>query len=73
MTSIPSERVTPWHAGMQFPPRAQLPPGITILRLPALGTTWYERGFWYWSRRAGGVFVLALGAAKLTIEATVRL
>jgi len=36
---------------MRFPPRDQLPPGVVIPRLPAVGTTWYERGPAYWIRR----------------------
>jgi hypothetical protein len=53
---------------MRFPARAELPPGLKIPRLPALGTTWYERGFAYWARRIGGLIVLtATGAIYLAI------
>jgi hypothetical protein len=48
---------------VRFPPRAELPPGIVIRKLPALGTTWYERGFAYWTRRAGMLIVLIATAA----------
>lgn len=46
-----------------FPPRAELPPGIWIPRVPALGTSWYERGFPYWARRAGAVLLLCVAVA----------
>lgn len=46
-----------------FPPRAGLPPGVTIARLPGLGTSWYERGILYWSRRAGNVLLLCVAVA----------
>jgi hypothetical protein len=48
---------------VRFPPRSELPPGLKIPRLPALGTTWYERGIAYWSRRIGGLIVLIATAA----------
>jgi hypothetical protein len=47
----------------RFPPRAQLPPGVTITKLPIVGRTWYKRGLAYWARRAGCVLVLLAGAA----------
>jgi hypothetical protein len=53
---------------VRFPPRAELPPGLKIPKLPALGTTWYERGFAYWARRVGGLIVMAAtGATYLAI------
>jgi hypothetical protein len=54
------------YDGIKFPPRAELPPGITIVKLPGVGRTWYARGFAYWSRRIGGIFLLA-GAATMYI------
>jgi len=48
---------------VRFPPRGELPPGLKIPKLPALGTTWYERGFAYWARRAGMLIVLTATAA----------
>jgi hypothetical protein len=57
--------MTPLH----LPPRSELPRGITVERVPLLGTTWYERGFRYWLRRVAMVVVsagvLALVAALL--------
>jgi hypothetical protein len=43
--------------------RAELPPGVTITKLPIVGRTWYKRGIAYWARRAGCVLVLLAGAA----------
>jgi hypothetical protein len=54
--------VTVFHE-VAFPPRAGLPPGVTIARLPGLGTSWYERGIWYWARRAGNVLLLCVAVA----------
>jgi hypothetical protein len=51
MTSTPSE-ATP-----------ETPPGVTIVKLPILGRTWYERGFWYWCRRVGAALLLAVMVA----------
>jgi hypothetical protein len=48
---------------VRFPPRAELPAGLKIPVLPALGTTWYERGFAYWARRTGGLIVLTVTGA----------
>jgi hypothetical protein len=45
---------------VRFPPRSGLPRGITVERVPLLGTTWYERGFRYWLRRVLMVVVSAL-------------
>lgn len=58
----------------RFPPRAQLPPGVMIPRLPAVGTTWYERGFAYWVRRVAVTVLLAaiLAAWTALIGAFVR-
>jgi len=36
----------------RWPPRDQLPSGITVKSIPVIGTTWYERGAAYWFRRA---------------------
>jgi hypothetical protein len=44
----------------QFPPRAELPPGVEIEKLPVLGTTWYERGPQYWLRRFWLLVLMAL-------------
>lgn len=46
-----------------LPPRSELPPGILIPRVPALGTSWYERGLSYWARRAGAVLLLCVAVA----------
>jgi hypothetical protein len=51
------------YQGAAFPPRAVLPPGVTIARLPGLGTSWYERGPLYWARRAGNVLLLCVAVA----------
>jgi hypothetical protein len=48
---------------VRFPPRAQLPPGVTITKLPVVGRTWYKRGVAYWARRVGCVLVLCAGVA----------
>lgn len=45
---------------VRFPPRSALPPGVTIERLPLLGTSWYERGVIYWARRTGIGLLFAL-------------
>jgi hypothetical protein len=42
---------------LRWPPREQLPPGMTIEPLTMLSTSWYERGGGYWVRR---VLVLLL-------------
>lgn len=54
--SVPSE---PFH----WPPRDQLPPGITVKSIRVLGTTWYERGTAYWTRRAGMALLFVIAAA----------
>jgi hypothetical protein len=59
----PSETSSAESATVRFPPRAELPPGVVIPALPALGTTWYERGISYWARRAGGLLLLIVCAA----------
>jgi hypothetical protein len=46
--------------GAHFPPRDRLPPGVTVERLPILGTTWYERGAAYWLRRFWLLLLMAL-------------
>jgi hypothetical protein len=51
------------YQDVRFPPRAELPPGVTIPRLPIVGRTWYERGFAYWVRRAWSVLVLCVAVA----------
>jgi hypothetical protein len=51
----------------RFPPRDQLPPGITVERLRGLDTTWYERGFSYWMRRIGATIGLAAMVALWTV------
>jgi hypothetical protein len=45
------------------PRRAELPPGVTVRKLPVVGRTWYERGFGYWARRAGAVLLLCVAVA----------
>jgi hypothetical protein len=47
-------------ARVRFPSRSELPRGITVERVPMLGTTWYERGFRYWLRRVLMVVVSLL-------------
>jgi hypothetical protein len=53
-TASPGAR--PYRA--RFPSRAELPHGVAIPVLPALGTAWYERGISYWARRIGVLLVL---------------
>jgi hypothetical protein len=54
----------------RFPPRSGLPRGITVNSVPWLGTTWYERGLAYWSRRlALTIFALGILALYTTIVA----
>jgi hypothetical protein len=48
---------------VRFPPRAGLPPGTVIQRIPALGTSWYERRFSYWARRLGAILLLIVAVA----------
>lgn len=48
---------------VRFPPRNELPPGVRIIKLPFLGRTWYERGFWYWCRRVMGVILFVITLA----------
>ena len=43
-----------------FPPRDQLPAGVSIEKLPVLGTSWYERGADYWVRRVWLFLLMAL-------------
>jgi hypothetical protein len=64
MTSLASSDLPMTRHGVtRFPPRRELPPGVTIAKVPFLGRTWYERGFWYWCRRAAGVFVFTVTLA----------
>jgi uncharacterized membrane protein YhaH (DUF805 family) len=44
----------------QFPPRDQLPAGVTVEKLPVLGTSWYERRAGYWVRRVWLFLLMAL-------------
>ena len=48
---------------VRFPPRTELPPDVVIERLPALGTSWYERGASYWARRIVAIPTLLIGVA----------
>jgi hypothetical protein len=58
-----SDNSTTRTAARQFPPRAQLPPGVSVESLPGFGTTWYDRGASYWILRAGiAIFTAALVA-----------
>ena len=54
-----------------FPPRSGLPGGITVEKIPWLGTTWYERGLAYWALRLAltlfAVVFLALFTAILVV------
>lgn len=45
---------------VRLPPRSELPPEVTLERLPLVGTSWYERGVNYWARRIGIGVVLAV-------------
>lgn len=45
---------------LRFPPRSELPAWAIVQEVPALGTTWYERGLRYWTRRAGLTLFLAV-------------
>ena len=55
----------------RWPPRDELPTGITVRSIPILGTTWYERGVAYWLRRAGmaALFAIADGLVVVIILA----
>lgn len=55
--------LTTRHGLVRFPPRNGLPPDVTIIKLPFLGRTWYERGFWYWCRRIWGAVLLVITLA----------
>jgi hypothetical protein len=64
MTSSTSSNPDTTRRGIaRFPPRSELPPDMTIIRLPFLGRTWYERSFWYWCRRIWGVILLIITVA----------
>jgi hypothetical protein len=62
-SSTSSDPYTIRRGIVRFPPRRELPPGVTITKLPFLGKTWYERGFWYWCRRVGGVILFIITLA----------
>jgi hypothetical protein len=51
---------------VRWPPRSELPRGLTIKSLPLVGTTWYDRGIRYWLRRAGWTALMAIGVAVAT-------
>jgi hypothetical protein len=55
------------HEEIRFPPQSELPPGVTIARLPGVGRTWYRRGFVYWCRRVGGTLVLGIGVTMYVL------
>lgn len=46
-----------------LPPRSQLPRGVSVPDIPALGTTWYERRRPYWLRRLGMTVFAALAVS----------
>lgn len=50
-------------AARRFPPRDQLPPGVTVDRLRGLGTTWYERGRDEDRARTAGAWAGSLGGS----------
>lgn len=58
---------------MRFPPRSELPAGVTVKPLPMLGTSWYERDFMYWTRRLGiGLLFAAIAVVYvLMIQAAI--
>jgi hypothetical protein len=74
MTSTRSDHSVRLRGGTRFPPRDRLPPGVMITSLPGLGTSWYERRFSYWCRRAGAValLVIAVVVYVLIIAGIVR-
>jgi hypothetical protein len=74
MTSTRSDHSVRLRGGIRFPPRDRLPPGVTVTSLPGLGTSWYERRFSYWCRRAGAValFAIAVVVYVLIIAGIVR-
>jgi hypothetical protein len=55
------------HDDIRFPPRAELPPEVTIAKLPGVGRTWYERGFVYRCRRVGDVLLLGIAVTMYTL------
>lgn len=72
MTQMTSNTSSPNHsitrpAAKRFPPRDQLPQGITIEPLKGLGTTWYERGVSYWLLRVCLTLVITAMVALLTV------
>jgi len=52
---------------VHFPPRDRLPPGVTIEKLPVLGTSWYDRGPGYWARRVGNFLIMAVVVALASL------
>jgi len=60
MTSTRSDQGAGPRPGIRLPPRAGLPPGVALTRLPVLGTSWYERRFSYWCRRTWVVALLVI-------------
>jgi hypothetical protein len=73
-SSTSSDPSTARRDRMRFPPRSKLPPDVTVLRLPLLGTSWYKRGFFYWIRRIGisVIFALVLVAYLAAIEGVLQ-
>jgi hypothetical protein len=62
------------YQNVRFPPRAQLPSGVIITKLPIVGRTWYKRGIAYWARRTGCVLLLSGAVAfYVTLIADVML
>lgn len=55
---------------LRLPPRAKLPAGVLIERIPVVGTTWYERGAAYWLRRTGMLALLVFGLWLMTLLLT---
>jgi hypothetical protein len=51
----------------RWPPRDQLPPGITVKSIPVIGKTWYERGAAYWFRRAWMALLFAIADALVVV------
>jgi MFS family permease len=66
-SSTSSEDFAPRLDAGRFPPREQLPHGITVEPLPGLGTTWYERDRAYWARRTGLTILCAVFLAVWTL------
>ena len=62
-TASESAATEPFH----WPPRDQLPPGVTVESIRVLGTTWYERGAAYWFRRAWMAFLFAIADVLVVV------